>query len=136
MHRLVQRLVVLSILIGALIFLALPEPALADTHECDDSYSDEIIDCGVAYQFCLVTNPHPENCAPQWHGCLYQSQYQFGTCSSSAFEGPRPLPVIDEARSQCYEACQTACADIPVPGEKLLCLDSCGENCDDTYPKQ
>lgn len=141
MHRLVQKLVVLSVLLGALIFLASPRIVRADFDSCDVDLFSRIDYCAAEYQFCLVTAPcmnasSPSQCCrPAYNACLGTTQGLYNDCLAETYPAPAQLPIKDESRAQCYETCQEACDNVPNPGEKLLCLSSCHDFCDETYPK-
>lgn len=139
MHRLIQRLVVLSVLVGALMYLTLPRIVRADIHECDSALFNEIGYCGGLYFVCVENNfenPDPQDCDALMRACLAPAYGPFYTCISEAFNNPRPLPVINEARSECFSTCQGLCSGIENLGERTECLNPCLDFCEDTYPRQ
>jgi hypothetical protein len=140
MQRLVRKLTILGLLMGALIFLALPQPALADIHECDANMFSTMADCGGLYFVCLEYNRNnpgnPQDCDALMNACLGGAGTTLNECINASYVTPRPLPVINEARSQCNMTCQDMCSGIENLGERTECLNPCIEYCDETYPRQ
>lgn len=140
MRRLVFKLLVLVVLLGGLFFVP-PPPAHADYWQfvaCSEGFFDGVGTCSIQYEVCLAnagTNPTARAaCYTDYLNCLSGAQSTYYGCDGDPT--PQPLPVIDQARSQCMEGCNNNCADIENLGDRSACIMPCRDYCDETFPKQ
>ena len=110
-HKLTRKILTLTILVGCLIFLALPGPSRADDCiNCDWTYSSDIAACRNTYQQCQINGGF---------NCLYN----YVSCWSNA--------------AQAYTNCLQSCGSEYQPGggrgEDPAARNSCVRSCDDVY---
>ena len=110
-HKLTRKILILSILVGCLIFLALPERGRADDCTiCDSTYNNAIAACRSAYQQCQLNGG--ANC-----------EYNYSSCWGEA--------------SQAYTNCLSSCGSEYEPGgdrgSDPAARNSCVRSCDDVY---
>ena len=140
MRRLVFKLLVLVVLLGGL-FFSPPPPAHADYgafEECSAGYFDDTGTCSIQYAVCLANAGTDQTlrtaCYNQYINCLNGAYSNYSTCDGDPI--PQPLPVIDQARSQCMEGCNNNCADIENLGDRTACIMPCRDYCEEAFPKQ
>ena len=115
-HKLTRRLLILGILLGCLVFLALP-PGMRAQDECyttcDSTYNSGVTDCRIDYAVCEILGLYPQS----------YCESQFGTCWFNA--------------SNSYSSCVTHCGYDSIPGRGSggdpAFRNSCVRSCDDVY---
>jgi hypothetical protein len=144
MPRLVRRLLILTALIGALIFLSSPQRTRADFDGCDTDLFSRVDYCGEEIAACELERsfgvgpcapPHTSNCCSnRYSACLDDTQALYNDCLTMTNPPPKPLSVIDESRQQCLLGCER-CQDIEDGVERFACNVECGNFCNETYPR-
>lgn len=138
--RLVRKLMILGVLVGASLVLASPPPTQADYWEfweCSQQLFGGFGSCSSEHFVCLQNAGNNQAarqaCDAAYATCLSGAQDDYYGCNGDPT--PQPLPVIDEARSQCLQGCQTACSEHENPVDRFLCNWPCSQYCNETYPK-
>lgn len=139
MRRLVFKLLVLVGLLGVLVVTA-PPPAHADYWqfmECSQQLFGDFGSCSSEHFSCINaagSNPQARAaCDAAYAACLSGAQGSYYGCNGDPT--PQPLPVIDQARSQCLEGCYNSCEDIENFADRFACYDPCADYCKATFPK-
>jgi hypothetical protein len=129
MQRLVRKLTILGLLIGALIFLAAPQPTRAD--ECGLDAISEASDCAYQFSICIGSGGSLQQCSSLYSGCLNAATNHHAACTGN----PQPLPVNDDSLSICITTCNELCGPIENFAERTACYSPCSDYCRETFPK-
>jgi hypothetical protein len=140
MRRLVRKLMILGALTGALFFSTPPPPAQADYWEfweCSQQLFGGFGSCSSEHFTCINNAGNDpiarDACNAAYADCLSGAQDDYYGCEGDPT--PQPLPVIDEARSQCLQGCQNSCSEHENFADRFACNWPCSEYCKETYPK-
>jgi hypothetical protein len=89
-----RRILLLSFLVIALVFVIMLNPkteAFDACNDCTTSYHSCMSNCQSSYSSCLLTNTQ-EECLQQWAGCASDCSYTYQVCLGTHCFGGTPLP--------------------------------------------
>jgi len=139
MRRLACKLLILVLVMGALFFTP-PQLTKADYWqfvECSEQLFADFGSCSGDHFICISnagSDPQARAaCDAAYAACLSGAQGSYYGCNPDPT--PQPLPVIDDARSQCNETCYNNCSVYENLGDRAACMTPCTQYCNATYPK-